>query len=230
MANSVEDAIQVLRDNGFTAYDLLQIFGESRADLFRLPAEAQKQFDEYYDILVKKDYTVHTKGKLLEKLTTALFCEKMFTVRQNCQTSTNEIDILLDWSTFARENDLHRAYPCFGDLLLCECKNYDRAVSVTYIGKFASLLISSHADIGIMIAWEGVSGSGWNDGCGLIKKLALANQCTIIVLDKHDLEQVRNKSKTICSIVHDKHVALITDIDYAKYIKRHEAQDKWMLS
>lgn len=225
-----ENLKQLLSDNGFTMLDMLQLFSEERSDLFCLPEEAQKQFDDSFDALVKQDYTLHSKGKLLEDLTAALFCEKMFTVRQNCRTSTNEIDILLDWSKLARECNLHTAYPCFGDLLLCECKNYDKAVGVTYIGKFASLLISSHANIGIMVAWEGITGSGWNYGCGLIKKLALAKECRIIVLDKNDLRSIRNKSKTIYSIVHEKNIALTADISYKKYIERHEAQEKWNLS
>ena len=35
------------------------------------------------------------------------------------------------------------------DTFLGECKNYDKAVSVTYIGKFCSLLLTTNIKIGI---------------------------------------------------------------------------------
>lgn len=144
----------------------------------------------------------------------------VFCVRKNCRTSTNEVDILVDWSEKSRLFGLNSAYPCFGDLVLCECKNYNKSVGVTYIGKFASLLSVTKAKIGIMVSWEGITGKKWEYGCGLIKKLALAEKREIIVIDKNDLREIRNGNSNLLNIVHKKHLALITDIDYQKYIQK----------
>ena len=113
---------------------------------------------------------------------------------RNCRTSTNEIDVIVDWSKQARIYGLNSAYPflgciwklsthpdsgsfcgvprhfslkyvsipakkclaqrknpslpvtswvfryTLGELVLCECKNCENSIGVTYIGKFASLL------------------------------------------------------------------------------------------
>lgn len=220
---------QVLQEEGYTPEQFLQLFAGERSKMLVLSSEAQQQYNDLYDKLAQKEYTTKTKGKLLEDLVATLFNEQIFRVIRDCRTTTNEIDFLLDWSENARAVGLNSMYPCFGDCILYECKNYSRAASVTYIGKFASLLLSSNANIGIFISWEGVTGKGWRDGCGLIKKLALAGKCEIIVLDKSDLGDIRNKEETIFNIIHQKYIAQKNDVDYQKLLKPHEAQEKWNL-
>lgn len=107
---------------------------------------------------------------------------------------------------------------------MCECKNYENSIGVTYIGKFASLLFATSTSTGIMVSWEGVSGQKWSYGSGLIKKLALAEQKMILVINKYDLKQIRDGSSNLLSILYEKYLSLATDIDYQKYIQSHEAE------
>ena len=87
-----------------------------------------------------------------------------------------------------------------------------------------SLLSTTRTSTGIMVSWEGVSGQNWRYGSGLIKKLALAEQKEILVVDKYDLGHIRNGSSNLLKILYEKHLSLVTDIDYQKYIQSHEAE------
>lgn len=149
----------------------------------------------------------------------------MFDVYRNCRTSTNEIDLLIRWTENARLSGITNAFPCFGESFLCECKNYNGPVNVTYVGKFDSLMTATNTNLGIMISWDGITGrSPWNDSKGLIKKIALKDKKYIIVIEKKDLFLIREQKASIFSIVYDKYTALKNDIDYSKYIKPHSAE------
>lgn len=84
----------------------------------------------------------------------------------------------------------------------------------------------SNVKLGIMIAWEGVSGgsSSWNYGTGLIKKIALKKDIYILVIDKDDLKKIYNGKTNIFSLIYEKHKALQYNIDYSKYICKHNAE------
>lgn len=220
----MDDITRVLAEKGYTISDFLRELGAENTTLVNLSRDQQAEFDLCYDQLVAQDYNQYTKGKLLEKISAILFDGDIFRVIKNCRTSTNEIDLLVDWTEKARLYGLNQAFPCIGERVLCECKNYTKPVSVTYVGKFASLLCVTKADIGIMISWEGVTGRGWQDGSGLIKKLALAKECKIVVIDREDLKRIRSRDTCILNLIHEKDLALLTDIDYRKYIVNHEAE------
>lgn len=227
MENYSERTAQFLKDVGLNLGELIAALSKESSTLLNLSQKQQTEFDLYYDKLVKKDYSVHTKGALLEKLSRVLFNNSLFDIRHNCTTSTNEIDILVDWSENARVTGINQSFPCFGDYFLCECKNYSGKVGVTYIGKFASLLESAKSSLGIMISWEGITGNNWNDGVGLVKKLALSSRCNIIVIDRQDLARVRRKEVSIFKIVNDKFVSLQNDIDFQQFIQKHEAEEQF---
>lgn len=168
------------------------------------------------------------KGKKLEELTSLLFeksVENLFDVYRNCRTSTNEIDLLIRWTENARLSGINNAFPCFGESFLSECKNYEGPVSVTYVGKFFSLMDATNTNFGIMVSWDGVSGrTKWSDSKGLIKKIALHESKYIIVLDKADIKQICDKKKNLFSLIYDKYTALRAEIDYDTYIVKHEAE------
>ena len=218
-----EDVTKLLEENGYSIRDYLREVGVHGSTLMNLSSEAQEEFNRYYDQLIVGVTDKQDKGELLERLASSLFNSDLFCIRKNCRTSTNEIDILVDWSTQARICGLNSAYPFLGELVLCECKNYENSVGVTYIGKFASLLSATRTNTGIMISWEGVTVRNWSYGSGLIKKLALAEQKKILVIDKNDLKLIRNGSSNLLKILYEKHLSLVTDIDYQKYIQSHEA-------
>lgn len=225
MENYSERTAQFLKDVGLSLGELIVALSNESSTLLNLSQEQQAEFDLYYDKLIKNDYSVHTKGILLEKLSRILFNNCLFEIRHNCTTSTNEIDILVAWSENGRVTGINQSFPCFGDYFLCECKNYANKVGVTYIGKFASLLESAKSSLGIMISWEGITGSNWDDGVGLVKKLALSRRCNIIVIDKKDLDRIHHKEVNIFKIVNDKFIALQNDIDFQQFIQKHEAED-----
>ena len=133
--------------------------------------------------------------------------------------------MLVKWTDQTNLAGINQSFPFLWDSFLCECKNYDGAGNVTYVGKFCSLMIVTNTDFGVMISWDGVTGrSKWNDSQGLIKKFALIAKKYIIVLEKTDLKQIRDGKKNLFSLLHNKYLALKADIDYEKYIEIHEAE------
>ncbi len=223
-----EDIEKMLSDKGWTLAKFLRMSAEKNSQTLNLDNINQQKFKDCYDIIEKKQYKTEEKGKKLEELISILFegYEGLIEVIRNCRTSSNEIDLLLDWSEKARRANLNSAYTCIENGFLCECKNYGKKVSVTYIGKFFSLLCVSNVKLGIMIAWEGVSGgsSSWNYGTGLIKKIALKKDIYILVIDKDDLKKIYNGKTNIFSLIYEKHKALQYNIDYSKYICKHNAE------
>lgn len=227
-----------LSEEGLTFPQLIQQLGASKSQLLNLDEESHARFVELYDQIVEdKDGTSDAgkrkRGQLLEELSSLVFEKsygQLLKVRQNNRTGTNEIDVLLEWTESARINGLNGAFPCFGDTFLCECKNYDGKVNVTYVGKFFSLLTVTNTNLGIMIAWDGITNrSAWSDALGLVKKFALGKQIYIVPIDKDDLKQIYDKKTNIFTLVHEKYLAIKDDIDYEKYIKPHESEEKMKL-
>lgn len=219
-----------LNDIGMTLPQLFQYLGKSHSSLLNLDDISQEKFVEIYNEIDKENCDKSNKGKLLEDLVGLLFQEgsgRLFNTRRNCRTSTNEIDLLLEWTEEARTLGLNTMYPCLGDSFICECKNYDGRVGVTFVGKFCSLLDVTDTPLGVMVAWDGITGQGkWDASKGLVKKVALKQKKYVVVLDKDDLRSIRDKKTNIFSLIHEKYIALKNDIDYAKYIQSHEAEAK----
>lgn len=222
-------AEQLLNQAGYTLADLITASSRYNSRLLMLAEEHRIQCSHLYREIKNGGLTKREKGQKLEELTSILFSkgvENLFDVYTNCRTSTNEIDLLIRWTENARLSGISNAFPCFGESFLCECKNYNGSVNVTYVGKFCSLMAVTNVDFGIMVSWDGVSGRGkWSDSKGLIKKVALRESKYIIVIDKDDLKQICDCEKNIFSLIYDKYTALKNEIDYDKYIKKHEAQD-----
>ena len=170
------------------------------------------------------------KGNKLEDLAKVLFVNSfpnIFEVKCNRRTSTNEIDLIINWTPQANSIGINNEFNGFGNTFLCECKNYDGKVDVTYIGKFFSLLCCSDTKLGIMVAWQGVTGKGWSAGSGLIKKIALSEKRYIIVITQSDLYDIYQKKINLFELLKYKFRALKQDISYEKYITKHELADKW---
>lgn len=220
-----------LNEIGMTPLDWLLTMGKYKATILQLSGANFQQFADLYEKLSKKDYQKSEKGHLLEELAYLLLYQGyhgLFECRKNIHTSSNEIDIQLCWSENARLAGLHQAFPFLGNSFLCECKNYNKKVDVTYVGKFFSLLKVADCKIGIMIAWDGIScRSKWADASGLIRKIALKDNTYILVIEKSDLARIYNHESNIFSIMHDKYIALQNDINYDTYIKPHEAEKKF---
>ncbi len=216
---------RLMRLEGITLPELIASITGTQTSTLYFSADQQVKFNQIYEKLECGKCSPREKGRLLEQLTDILFDEGLFHVLKNCRTSTNELDLLVGWTQNARLASMHTTFSFLGDTFICECKNYTTPVSVTYVGKFASLLITSRTKLGIMIAWNGISArSDWSDAAGLIKKIALKENIFIIVLDKADLKQLNDKRINIFSLLENKYNSLKNDIDYTEYITAHEAE------
>lgn len=170
------------------------------------------------------------KGEALEKLVSYLLKVSggIFCVDQNLYTSTNEIDQLV---SLTQKGKILLGYHLLNPKLerfLGECKNYDRSVSVTYIGKFCSLLLTNNIKLGILFSYHGVSGTGWNNGVGLIKKFYLhkekiEDRYCIINFSVKEFEEIL-KGKNLLQIIDEQLCSLQLDTDYSKYISIHPAE------
>ena len=137
------DAEQLLHQSGYTLTELMMASSRYNSSLLMVSDEDNEKCKVLYNEIKKGEITRGQKGQKLEELTSILFeksVENLFDVYKNCRTSTNEIDLLIRWTENARLSGINNAFPCFGESFLSECKNYDGPVSVTFVGKFCSLM------------------------------------------------------------------------------------------
>ena len=111
---------------------------------------------------------------------------------------------------------------------LVECKNYDRSISVTYVGKFCSLLLITSTKLGILFSYHGVSGQGWNDASGLIKKFYLHKEneddrYCVIDFSISDFEAISN-GDNLLNIIDAKISALLMDTSFRNFLSTHPAE------
>ena len=170
------------------------------------------------------------KGKSLEELASYLLeiSGDLFEVKQNLRTTTNEIDQVFIPKPKAKmliaNGIINRKY----ELFLGECKNYNRSVDVTYVGKFCSLLLTNQIKLGIMFSYHGISGSGWSNASGIVKKFYLhkerdEDRYCIIEFSKDDFLAI-DKGENFLQIIENKILSLRLDTDYTKYLSKHTAE------
>lgn len=170
------------------------------------------------------------KGAILEELVKYLLeiSGGIFRVERNLRTSTNEIDELITLTTtgklLLRNNLINKRFNTF----LGECKNYHTSVSVTYIGKFCSLLLTNNVKLGILFSYHGISGTGWSNGSGLVKKFYLHKEnlderfCIIDFSYKHFKSIYEGKN--LLEIIEEQLCSLQFDTDYSLHISKHPAE------
>ncbi len=128
--------------------------------------------------------TEKEKGNHLEKVVEFIIKKTyFFKIYKNVRTKTNEIDeviILSDRGKQALKSfGLERTLiPVDTDLILGECKNYKTGLSVTYVGKFYSLLSATDISFGLLFTRKGLTGSpdGFTDAYGLTKVLRMVEK------------------------------------------------------
>lgn len=170
------------------------------------------------------------KGKSLEELAAYLLkiSGGLFEVKQNLRTTTNEIDQVFIPTKRARILIANGIIDKRYGLFLGECKNYKKPVGVTYIGKFCSLLLTNQIKLGLLFSYHGISGSGWSEGSGLVKKFYLhkekdEDRYCIIDFSKDDFIAVDGGGNFL-QIVEDKLLSLRLDTDYKKHLSKHPAE------
>lgn len=208
----------------------------SNSKLCKMSDEQKKEYKNLFDTFVNtnssSDFGTKEKGDSLEELVTFLIAsmDKLFTVEQNIKTSTNEIDQVVSLTTtgkmLAEKGVLNKNYKFF----LCECKNYNKSVGVTFVGKFCSLLLTCQTKLGILFSYRGVTGKNWNAANGLIKKFYLSKEkleekYCVVDFNVDDFEAIYN-GENFLDIVENKIKALQIDTDYSKLLTKHEAEGR----
>jgi hypothetical protein len=124
------------------------------------------------------DTSTSKKGNSLEEIV-AYIIEKsvVFETIQNVRTSSNEIDHLV------RLNQMGNVFKSqgllsFEDKFLAECKNYDGSISVTWVGKFFSLMTYTKNHLGIIFSFHGLSGPNWRNAEGCRRQVDFYTFCS----------------------------------------------------
>ena len=185
--------------------------------LFELPKAMQSEYVELLRIFKQTNgsttHTANEKGESLENLVTFLIQNSGFlSVQKNVRNSSNEIDILMKLNPMSESLISESVKSYFADYSLGECKNYNRGVDVTWIGKFYSLLSYTNLRLGIIFSYHGVTGKNPCDGGkGLIEKIHLSNSFNTLILDfsLKDFESIVTEEKNL-------HLILCEKIDVAR--------------
>lgn len=170
------------------------------------------------------------KGKSLENLASYLLkiSGGIFSVDKNLRNTTNEIDQLVKLNQKGKVLLTHGLIESKLANFIGECKNYNKNISVTYVGKFSSLLLSNQTKLGILFSYHGVSGQGWSNAAGLIKKFYLhkenlLDRYCIIDFNIKDFDSIA-QGKNLLQIVDEKLAALQYDTDYSRFLSKHPAE------
>lgn len=194
----------------------------------KMPVDIKAKYDNSFDLLTSSFNTTKEKGDMLEQLVKYLTYndDNVFELKRNIHTSTNEIDLFLT-PTNKGKLIFNNYYRFVDEGILCECKNYDKKLGVTYVGKFASLLHLSGFKIGLIFTIKGLTGRNeWSDSKGLVKKIALKEDIFILDFTLDDYKKIKEDNDIFLDIVEKKYLSLKNDIEYTKYIQKHEAEDE----
>lgn len=167
--------------------------------------------------------TSKEKGDALEDLAKSLLTfNNMFDVYSNVHSSTNEVDLILTLKPGARVI-LDIFYPNLSRLqFIGECKNYNKKVGVTWIGKVHSLLKLHNYDVCLLFSRKGFTGRKWDGGNGLSRKIALKENLFVLDISFDDLILLRDIS--VIELINTKYLSIIHDIDYANCLSQHPAE------
>ena len=192
----------------------------------------KQEYNRLLDDFKKKNSSkcsMKEKGDSLENIASfVLKSGNIFEVYKNVRTSTNELDQLV-------KTTVNGSILCSNGILdsrlsifIGECKNYSKGVSVTYVGKVCSLLQTMNIKICILFSYKGITGSGWKDASGLVKKFYMSKEnqnekYCIIDFNISDFESIKSGNNFL-KIIEDKIMALKIDTDYTTFLSGHEAE------
>ena len=192
----------------------------------------KQEYNRLLDDFKKKNSSkcsTKDKGDSLENIASfVLKSGNIFEVYKNVRTSTNELDQLV-------KTTVNGSILCSNGILdsrlsnfIGECKNYSKGVSVTYVGKVCSLLQTMNIKICILFSYKGITGSGWKDASGLVKKFYMSKEnqnekYCIIDFNISDFESIKSGNNFL-KIIEDKIMALKVDTDYTTFLSSHEAE------
>lgn len=203
--------------------------GENVLDILKFSSQHLLTYSSLLNTFIKtnksKSASTAEKGKTLEDLVEFIFKKSnIFLISKNVRTSTNEIDLLIKLNKPGIDF-LNEGYINIDKQLLCECKNYNKTISVTWTGKFYSLMKASNKNIGILFSYHGLSGKKWSSSSGLVKKINLlsGNTCKILSFSLPDF-QLLEQGYSFVHILEQKIDALDNDTSLED-IKPHELEE-----
>lgn len=143
--------------------------------------------DDYKDILYDA-YTAKSnleKGKTLQKAAEFIFqgLEPISIRDTELNTQSGEIDLILEYMGHNTTN----LFEYHSRFILVECKNVGDSVSSKEIGHFEKKLRKRQVDLGILIAWNGISGADSGKHAQRYIDLPGPEDPYIVVLDSEDL-------------------------------------------
>ena len=222
--------------NALAVLDSIGDFQELNRRLCEMTPEQMHTYREQLDAFKNchqegSKVSDYEKGKILEKLVYLLlqFSGGLFSVKQNVATNTNEIDIVCELTPKGQILLSRNLLPIKQNAFLGECKNYKRAVDVTYVGKFACLMLTTAYQLGILFSYHGVTGRKWDNAQGLIRKFYLSREriddrYSIIAFSVDDFEAICN-GITFLDIIKRKMEMLRLDTDYLSKLTHHPLEN-----
>jgi hypothetical protein len=178
------------------------------------------------------------KGEALENIVNFIIKNtSILQVYENVPTSTNEIDQVITLNHKGKRvreisGISYDTLGLEGECFLGECKNYNKSVGTTWVGKFFSLLkICGACKLGIIFSFFGLSGEEdkWYDSHGLTKilyQLGSSNE-RIFILDFNikDFHRIA-EGENFFSIIKKKKLALQNGAKMDNFYLEHEKQDE----
>lgn len=200
---------------------------KDKIEYLKLLEELEKPFNKDME-------TTTSKGNRLENIVSFIIEKSFFfEIYKNVHTATNEIDEVIVLSQKGKQaldklNISRDLLEIQEDIFIGECKNYDKPLNVTYIGKFYSLMVATNISFGIIFTQKGLTGKQdeFSDGYGLIKVLRIIekykNNKDMYILS-FTLENFKEllQNRTIFEIIKDKKIALKTSANYNDLVSNH---------
>lgn len=203
-------------------FDKFEELNESDPDALKVVLQKRsgiklKEFNDLYDKLIEihnypddfKGVKAKTKGDILEDIIEIITIEtKIFGLYRNITNDTNEYDIIIEPSELAKQ--MYNAIPeIVYQPIICECKNYQETIGVTWIGKLYMLLSLANIKVGIIFSYEGITGEDeWEASKGLVKKIFLKDGIAILDIGIKELEKIKNGER-FYDVVQEKYNQLI---------------------
>lgn len=192
---------------------------------FSFSDDTLNNYKEKLDIFIKSNSSTKSSNKekkeSLEHLVSFIANKtNLFTVHENVKTSTNEIDLLLTLKKPTGSIIFEKCILSNDDTVLLECKNYNKKIDVTWIGKFYSLLRTSKTKLGVIFSYNGFTGEDWKDGTGLAKKIFLTDNTLVLDFSLEDFQEISNGT-SILKIIKTKIQCLKNDTLIHNYISKH---------
>lgn len=218
-------------DEEYDQYDIL---------LSKLKALSKSTVSNKKSKGTEKNVKTKDKGDSLESIVNFII-EKSFllNVFPNKRTATNEIDQFVVMSDSGKQAVYK--FDFSPDLLgfnngyfLGECKNYNKKVAGTWVGKFYTLLKScGNCNLGIIFSYYGLAGeeNNWNAAHGLTKLIYRIepdeHKIFIIDININDFERIadRNNRVSFFDIINYKREALKSGIKSESLMLPHKGFD-----